>query len=230
MRFTLAIPTSLYEAVYIPNNVKNFTQLKTILQNRGSYSDCLHLLKYAYTRSVFEKLIRFTPQGDLIFPLFNKGASAFVKCTPHQGCCDRPNQRFKLSSFFLEKKGSLKKTARPQIVEQFLGLNSLELELGSFHTLCERNRTPIYGENYQERLKVLSESVHRSIRYAQEQPSIIQVDYYDGHQQLEIPYLDAKSRIQSNLFLVIRHENGKWVMPTVLPRKYLESNKKLRLN
>ena len=57
MRFTLAIPTSLYEAVYIPDNVGKFTQLKAILQNRGSCSDCIHLLKYAYTRSVYEKHI-----------------------------------------------------------------------------------------------------------------------------------------------------------------------------
>lgn len=230
MRFTLAIPTSLYEAVYIPDNVKKITQLKTILQNRGSYSDCFHLLKYAYTRSVYENLIRFTPQGNMIFPLFNKGTSAFVKCTPHQGCWEKPNQRFKLSSFFLEKSGVLKKTIKPQIIEQFLSLNSLKMDLGSFHTLCERNRTPIYGKNYQERLKELSESVHRSVRYAQVHPSIIQVDYYEGHQQLEIPYLDSQSRIQSNLFLVIRHESGKWIMPTVLPREYIESNKKLRLN
>lgn len=230
MRFTLAIPTSLYEAVYIPDNVGKFTQLKVILQNRWSCSDCIHLLKYAYTRSVYEKQIRFTPQGDMIFPLFNKGSSVFAKCIPHHGCCDKPNQRFKLSSFFRENSLMLKKTARPQIVEQFLILDSRKMELGSFHTLCERNRTPIYGKNYQERLKELSESVHRSVRYAQVHPSIIQVDYYDGHQQLEIPYLDPKCRIQNNLFLVIRHENEKWIMPTVLPRKYIQSNKKLRQN
>jgi hypothetical protein len=230
MRFTLAIPTSLYEAVYIPDNVKKIIQLKTILQNRGSYSECIHLLKYAYTRSVYENMILFTPQGNMIFPLYNKGSSVFAKCCPHQGCCEKPNQRFKLSSFFRENRLMLKKAARPQIIEQFFELDSLKIALGSFHTLCERNRTPIYGENYQERLNVLSECVHRSVRYAQEQPSIIQVDYYEGHQQLEIPYLDAKSRIQSNLFLVIRHENGKWIMPTVLPRKYIESNKKMILN
>jgi len=230
MRFTLAIPTSIYEAVYIPDNAKKITQLKTILQNRGSYSDCVNLLKYAYTRSVYEKQIRFSPQGDMIFPLFNKGASVFAKCTLHHGCCDKPNQRFKLSSFFCENRLVRTKTARPKIIEQFLNLDSLKMELGSFHTLCERNRTPIYGESYQERLKELGESVHRSVRYAQVQPSIIQVDYYEGHQQLEIPYLDAKSRIQNNLFLVIRHENEKWIMPTVLPRKYIESNKKLRLS
>ena len=224
------MPNNLLEAVYIPDCLRKLENLRNLLNNRGSQKECFYLLEYAYTRSVYEEQIRFTPQGEMIFPIYNKGLPLLAKCSPHRGDWDKPNQRFKLSSFLYAESFSLRKNKMPQIIEQFLKLDSLSMELGSFHTLCEHNRTQIDGDNYQGKTEILAECVKRSIRYAQVQPSVIQVDYYQGHQQLEIPYLDQMSRIQPNLILVLRFENEKWFMPTVLPRKYLESNKKLRLN
>lgn len=230
MNLTIFFPSKLLEAVYIPDCLKKLNNLKNLLNNRGTRKECFYLLEYAYTRSVYERQIRLTPQAEIIFPLFNKGKPLLAKCTPHHGDTDKPNQKFKLSSFLYAESFTQRKDKTPQIIERFSSLDTLSMELGSFHTLCEHNRTQIMGDNYQSRTEILTECVKRSIRYAQAIPSVIQVDYYHGHQQLEIPYLDQKSRIQSNLMLVLRLENGKWIMPTVLPRKYLESNKKLRLN
>ena len=230
MRFTLTMPSNLLDVVYIPECVKKLDNLKNLLNNRGSVKDCFNLLNYAYTRSVFENHFRFAPHGEMMFPLFNKGVPLFAKCIPHRGSYDKPNQRYRLCSFIREKSFVQRKNERPQIIDLFLNMNSLSMELGSFHTLCEHNRTPIYGDCYQDRAEILAESVERSIRYAQVQTSVIEVDYYGGHQELIMPYLDQKSRIQTNLVLVVRFENGKWVMPTVLPRKYIVSNKKLRMN
>ena len=223
------MPTALFDAVYIPNIEKKLKILKTFLHNRGSDEDCFNLLHYAYTRAVYEKHFHITPQGNLFFPLFNKGTPLFVKCTPYRSTQCKPNQRFKLDSFLQEKMYMPRKGKEPPIIEQFLKLNSLP-QIGTFHTLCERNRTRISGESYQEKRDILSTCISRSIRYAQQNPSAIQVDYYQGNQQLEIPFLDSKCRIQPNLVLIMRFENGAWFSPTVLPRKYIESNKKLRLN
>lgn len=229
MQFSLTMPTILFDAVYIPDLQKKLDHLKTVLHNRGSDEDCFHLLHYAYTRSVYEKQFHITPQGDLVFPLFNKGTPLFAKCKPYRNALSKPNQRFKLDSFLQEEPPLQGKSMTPPIIEQFLKLDSLPL-VGSFHTLCQRNRTRISGESYQGKNEILATCINRSIRYAQENPSVIQVDYYQGHQQLEIPFLDSECRIQTNLVLIMRFENGTWFMPTVLRRKYLDSNKKLRLN
>jgi len=230
MHLTLSMPTNLLDAVYIPECVKKLDNLKLLLNNRGTFKECFYLLKYAYTRSAYEGHFSFTHLGEMMFPLFNKGVPLFAKCTPYRGSYDKPNQRFKLCSFLQEKKFVQRKNNRPQIIDNFLNVDALSMELGTFHTLCGHNRTHICGENYRDRTQILVECVERSIRYAQVQTSVIKVDYYDGHQQLMLPYLDHESRIQTNLVLVVRFENGKWVIPTVLPRKYVESNKKLRLN
>lgn len=229
MHFTITMPNTLFEAVYIPDLDKKLDLLKRILHNRGSNEDCFHLLHYAYTRSVHEKQFHITPQGDLLFPLYNKGAPLFVKCKPYRSAMSKPNQRFKFDSFLQEEPAVQSKNITSPIIEQFLKLNSLP-QVGSFHTLCQRNRTRISGDSYQGMNEILATCISRSIRYAQANPSVIQVDYYQGNQQLEIPFLDSACRIQTHLVLIMRFENGTWFMPTVLRRKYLDSNKKLRQN